>query len=506
MTGDGRLRLTPASARSHRVPVLPRTPARQAGIVHLGLSNFHRAHQAVHTARALDVDDGPWGIVGVARRSRDVLDAMRAQESAYAVLTLADDRADVDVVAVHTDLLLAAADPEAVVARLADPAISLVTLTVTEAGYTAHPGQGGLDVGDAELAADLDGRPPLTTVGQLAGALRRRHRTDAPCTVLSCDNPVGNGAMLRRLVTEFLERCVPEPERGELLDWCASRVRFPGSMVDRIVPRTTDRHREVVRTRIGLSDASPVPAEEFSMWVVEDDFATARPAWDRVGAIFSEDVHGYEVLKIRLLNGTHSLLAYLGMLIGAPTIAAAVADDDVRAAAEAFLDEMSSTCVVPAEVSLPAYRASLLERFANAATGHLTSQVGTDGSLKVPARIPQPVAIRASRGQRSPLCALLVAAFVRVMSDPAAVEDPIREGLRDPALAALTALGTRYRRERDRVRAVLLDTPIFPQALGQDDDFLAACVELGETCRRGGVRAAIEAARTAAHAEEAADT
>jgi hypothetical protein len=116
----------------------------------------------------------------------------------------------------------------------------------------------------------------------------------------------------------------PEPERGELLDWCASRVRFPGSMVDRIVPRTTDRHREVVRTRIGLSDASPVPAEEFSMWVVEDDFATARPAWDRVGAIFSEDVHGYEVLKIRLLNGTHSLLAYLGMLVGAPTIAAAV--------------------------------------------------------------------------------------------------------------------------------------------------------------------------------------
>ncbi len=503
MTGDGRPRLTPGSARSRRIPVLPRTPPRKAGIVHLGLSNFHRAHQAVYTARTLDVDDGPWGIVGVARRSRDVLDAMRAQETAYAVLTLADDRADVDVVAVHTDLLLAAADPEAVVSQLADPAISLVTLTVTEAGYTAGPGQDGLDLGDAELAADLDGRPPLTTVGQLAGALRRRHRIDAPCTVLSCDNLVGNGGLLRGLVIEFLQRCVPEPERGELLDWCASRVRFPSSMVDRIVPRTTDRHREMVRTRIGLRDASPVPAEAFSMWVIEDDFVTARPAWDRAGAIFSEDVHGYEVLKIRLLNGTHSLLAYLGMLIGAPTISAAVADHDVRAAAEAFLNEVSSTCAVPAEVSLAGYRASLLERFANAATGHLTSQVGTDGSLKVPARIPEPVAIRATRGRRSPLCALLVAAFVRVMTDPAAVDGPISEGLRDPALASLTVLGTRYRREPDRVRAVLLDTPIFPQALGRDNGFLADCLELGETCRRGGVRAAIRAALTAARAEEA---
>jgi fructuronate reductase len=469
--------------------------------VHLGLSNFHRAHQAVYTARTLDVDEGPWGIVGVARRSRDVLDAMRAQERAYTVLTLADDRADLDVVAVHTDLLLAADDPEAVVTQLADPAISLVTLTVTEAGYTAGPGRRGLDLARPELAADLDGRPPLTTVGQLAGALRRRHRIDAPCTLLSCDNLVANGAVLRGLVDEFLQRCVPEPERGELLDWCASRVRFPSSMVDRIVPRTTDQHRELVRTRLGLCDASPVPAEAFSMWVIEDDFATARPAWERAGAILGEDVHGYEILKIRLLNGTHSLLAYLGMLVDAPTIAAAVADDDVRAAAEAFLDEVSSTCAVPAGVSLPDYRASLLQRFANSATGHRTSQVGSDGSLKVPTRVPDPVAIRATRRQRSPLCALLVAVFVRVFTDPAAVAGPIRDGLRDPALETLAALGTRHPRERDRVRAVLLDTPVFPQALARDDAFLADCVELGETCRRGGARAAIRAALAAAEAE-----
>ena len=468
MTGD----LTRDAVAARGTGVLPRTRPHEAGIVHLGLGNFHRAHQAVYTARALDLEDGPWGTVGVARRSRDVLDAMRAQEMAYSVLTLAHDRAEVDVVAVHTDLLLANDDPEAVVARLADPTTRLVTLTVTEAGYTA----------------DSD------TVGRLAAALRRRHRTDAPLTVLSCDNLVGNGTLLRRLVTGCLARSVPEPERGELLDWCAARVRFPGSMVDRIVPRTTDHHRELVRERTGLADAVPVPAEPFSMWVVEDDFATPRPAWDRVGVILSDDVHGYEVLKIRMLNGTHSLLAYLGMLVGAPTIDAAIADGDLRAAAEAFLDEVGSTCAVPAEVALADYRASLLARFANAATGHRTSQVGTDGSLKVPARVPDPVAIRSGRGERSPLCALLVAAFVRVVTDPDAVDDAVREGLRDPALDTLAALGARHPEDGDRVLAVLHETGIFPPALGGDEPFVADCVTLAETCHRSGVRAAIRSA------------
>jgi fructuronate reductase len=482
-----------AEARSRGIPVRPGARPREAGIVHLGLSNFHRAHQAVYTARALDLEDGPWGIVGVARRSRDVLDALRAQDGAYSVLTLADDGVDVVVVDLHTDLLLAAADPTAVVARLADPAVQLVTITVTEAGYTTDPGGRTLDLARPDLAADLGGRPPLTTVGQLAAALRRRHRSDAPLTVLSCDNLVGNGALLHRLVTEFVERSVPEPERSGLLDWCAARVRFPGSMVDRIVPRTTDGHRQLMR-RTGLTDTAPVPAEPFSMWVVEDDFATPRPAWDRAGVILTDDVHGYEVLKIRMLNGTHSLLAYLGMLAGAPTIDTATADDDVRAAAEAFLDEVAGTCAVPAEVSLPDYRASLLQRFANRAIGHRTSQVGTDGSLKVPARIPEPVAIRAGRGQRSPMCALLLAAMVRVLTDPDAVDGVVREGLRDPALDTLVALGARHADEGDRVRAVLHETGIFPPALGQDETFVADCVTLAGTCRRDGVRAAIREA------------
>jgi fructuronate reductase len=490
------VRLTPRSAADKGLPVLPRNRSQQrAGIVHLGLSNFHRAHQAVYTAQALDLEDGPWGIVGVARQSRDVLDAMTDQDRAYAVLSLDGSTADIQVLQPHQELILAADDPERVVTRLEDPATKIVTITVTEAGYTFDAHTGGLDLDRPELAADLTGRAPVTTVGQVAHGLRRRYSAGGqPLTVMSCDNLVANGALLQSLLQQFLERTVPEAEQAELLDWCHSQVAFPGSMVDRIVPRTSEQHRALVQSRTGLNDACPVPAEPFSMWVMENKFATPRPCWDRVGAIVSDDVHGFEILKIRLLNGTHSLIAYLGMLIGAPTIDEAVADSDVRDAAEAFMDEMSETLRTPAGISLEDYRASLLRRFGNSATGHRTSQVGTDGSLKVPARIPDPVAIRAAAGQRSPMCALLAATFVRVLTDPSATEPHIREGLRDPALEILTSIGSSRARETDRVRAVLLDSGIFPAPLAEQETFIADCAELAETLRRGGVRAAIRSA------------
>ena len=497
MTGRSAVaaRLTPRSAANKSIPVRPRTRSREAGIVHLGLSNFHRAHQALYTAQALDLEEGPWGIVGVARQSREVLDAMNHQDLAYAVLALEGTAVNLDVLQVHDEVMLAVADPERVVTRLADHVTQIVTVTVTEAGYTFDAHTGGLDLARPELAVDLTGRAPLTTVGQLANGLRQRHRAGGqPLTVMSCDNLIANGALLRSLVEQFLERTVPQPERAELLDWCGSRVMFPGSMVDRIVPRTSEQHRELVHSRTGLVDACLVPAERFSMWVMEDNFATPHPCWDRAGAIVSDDVHGFEVLKIRLLNGTHSLIAYLGMLIGAQTIDEAVADPDIRSAVEKFMDEMSETLQTPAGISLEEYRTSLLRRFSNSAIGHRSSQVGSDGSLKVPARIPEPVAIRAAAGRRSPMCAMLAAAFVRVMTDPSATDPSVREGLRDPALEILTSIGSSYSRETDRVRSVLVDSGVFPAQLADQDAFIGDCAELAETLRRAGVRAAIRAA------------
>lgn len=471
----------------------PRTPP--AGIVHLGLSNFHRAHQAVYTARALEYEDGPWGIVGVARRSRDVLDAMRAQQGIYSVLSLDGDDVRADLMGVHRDLLCAADDPDAVLQRIADPATSIVTITVTEAGYTFDPATLRLDRAGPELAADLAGQPPQTTVGQLAQALRRRHAAGAePLTIMSCDNLVGNGDLTRALVEEFLADVVAEPELGELLSWCARQVRFPNAMVDRIVPRTTNRLRALAERTTGLIDRCPVPAESFTMWVMADDFATPRPAWERAGAILSDDVHGYETLKIRLLNGTHSLIAYLGMLIGAETIDQSVADADVRAAAEAFIDEMITTLRVPAGVSIEDYRASLLHRFGNAATGHRTSQVGSDGSLKVPARIPDPVAIRATTGLSSPMAALLAVAFTAVFTDADAVTARVREGLRDPALTALQAIGAHRPDEADRLEAVLVESGLFPPALAEVQDFLDIGRGLATIRGQYGIRTAIKEA------------
>jgi fructuronate reductase len=451
--------------------------------------------QAIYTAQALDLEEGPWGIVGVARQSRDVLEAMNDQDLGYAVLSLEGNTAEIQVLQAHHELILAAADPERVVARLADPATQIITVTVTEADYTYDAHTGGLDFDRPELAADLAGRVPLTTVGQLARALQQRYRAGGQSlTVMSCDNLVANGALLQSLLEQFLERTLPEAEQAELLDWCRGQVAFPGSMVDRIVPRTSGQHRKLVQAQSGLIDACPVPAEPFSMWVMEDHFATAHPCWDRVGAIVSGDVHGFEILKIRLLNGTHSLIAYLGMLIGAQTIDEAVADSDVRGAVEAFLDEMAETLQTPAGISLEDYRASLLRRFGNSATGHRTSQVGTDGSLKVPARIPDPVAIRAAAGRSSPMCALLAATFVRVLTDPSATEPEVREGLRDPDLETLTKIGSGHPRETDRVRSVLLDSGIFPAQLAEQRAFITDCAELAETLRRGGARSAIRAA------------
>ena len=496
MTGSAALRaLTPKSASARGLTVRPRITERPAGIVHLGLSNFHRGHQALYTAKALDVQEGPWGITGVARQTRDVIDALNAQGLAYSILTLDGEQAHADIVRVHQDLVVGADDPGRVVSAIAAPATRIVTITVTEAGYTYDPLTGTLDRNRSALAGDLTGRAPQTTIGQLAAGIRQRHAAGGlPLTVMSCDNLVENGALTSRLVREFLQLTVPVPELAELDAWMLHNMTFPSSMVDRIVPRTTQGHRDLSRKLTGLDDSCPVPAEAFSMWVIEDKFATERPLWNEVGAVISDDVHSYELLKIRLLNGTHSLIAYLGMLFDAETIDASIGDMDVHAVADAFMDEMCTTLQVPEGLDLDDYRRSLFRRFANTATGHRTSQVGSDGSLKVPTRISDPVIQRSAEGLRSPMSALLAAVFILVTTQPAATSPSVREGLRDPSLDLLQRLGGEHPSAPNLVRAVIVESGIFPAGLAHETGFLADCVEFYEMCSAGGTRAAIQSA------------
>jgi fructuronate reductase len=474
--------------------LVPAVAPARAGIVHLGLGSFHRAHQAVYTAHALDREDGrPWGIVGVAHRSHRVADALRAQDGLYSVLQLGGAQAAPLVVGVHTELLVAAEQAGAVVARLADPATRVVTLTVTERGYTARPGSGGLDTDDPQVRADLAGSPPSTTIGLLARGLQRRRREHSgPLAIVSCDNVPRNGEHTRALVLE-LAGLLPDPDAAELRAWIERSIAFPSTMVDRIVPATRPEHRARAAELLGLDDAAPVAAEPFSMWVLEDRFPAGRPRWETAGAVFSDEVARYEELKLRLLNATHSLLAYLGLLAGERSIAGAVARPEIRAAAEHLVHrELRPTLDAPAGVDVPRYVDELFARFANAALDHRTRQVASDGSAKLPARITGAVRHHTARGAVPRALALTVAAYVRCLATPGAY-DAALGAVADPRRDELEELGRRARGSRELVAAVF-ELGIFPADLREATAFADAVAELHAILVAHGHRAAIEAA------------
>ncbi|MEV7086272.1 mannitol dehydrogenase family protein [Streptomyces sp. NPDC093085] len=483
-------------------------PPAGTGIVHLGLGNFHRAHQAVHTAAALAHTEGPWGILGVANRSAGVADALREQDLRYAVVEIAPDHTEVTVPAVHTGALVAAAQPEEVLTALAAPATAVVTLTVTEHGYTFSPRTHGLDTDSPAVRADLRGdAPPRTTIGRIVRGLQRRQRTHgAPVTVLSCDNLVANGAQTERLVREFAQ-ALPAAERDALTPWLDEAVTFPSSMVDRIVPATTDVYRAAVAERLGVRDAVPVPAEPFSMWVMEDRFAAGRPRWEQGGALFTADVEPYELLKLRLLNGTHSLIAYLGALDGRATIPESVARPFVERAARGVLaEEYLPSLTVPAGIDVAAYIRQLFERWANTALGHRTQQVGSDGSVKLRQRVPEPALLHLRAGRMPHRLALTVAAYLCCVAPPAgfspgphaaAMVDPARGTLAALAGRAATAPGGSGAARTAFVEAVL-DSGLLGDGLTEHPAFGARIAELIDVIVRFGPGAAAEEAETAA--------
>jgi fructuronate reductase len=462
----------------------------ETGIVHLGLGNFHRAHQAVHTAAALAAEDGPWGILGVASSSTTVADALREQDFRYAVVELSPGETRVVIPAVHTGALVAAQEPTRVVTALADPGTRIVTMTVTEHGYTFDPRDHSLALDHPGVQSDLRGNPPRTTLGLIVRGLQRRARTHGtPITVLSCDNLAGNGRVTARLVAEFVA-ALPSAERAELEPYLA-KVAFPSSMVDRIVPATTDADRDAVRRHLGVVDAIPVPAEPFSMWVIEDDFAVGRPAWEHGGALFTDDVGPYELLKLRLLNGTHSLIAYLGALAGHGTIPESVATPSIHGAASRVLhEEYLPTVEVPAGIEVEAYVAQLFDRWSNTALGHRTSQVGSDGSVKLAQRVPEPALTHLAAGRMPHHLALTVAAYLCCVAPPSGFgPGPHAEAMTDPARESLAPLAARG----DFVAAAL-GAGLLGAELATHTEFVKRVAELVEVLAKHGPAAAIQEA------------
>jgi fructuronate reductase len=412
------------------------------GIVHLGIGAFHRAHQAVYTQAAMAATgDLRWGICGVTQRSATVAEQLTPQDGLYSVLTRSADSVTAEVNAAVRRVLPGAARRAETVAELASPGVHVVTLTVTEKGYRHDPATGRLRRDDAEIAADLTAeraQAPVTVVGQLVRGLQRRMLSGAGgISVVSCDNLPGNGEVLRGLVAEFVDQ-LPRAEREDLQPWIATSARFPATMIDRIVPATTAADRDEAARLLGVSDEGVVVTEPFRQWVVEDSFAGPRPAWERAGATLTADVAPYEAMKLRLLNGTHSALAYLGALAGKEHIADVVDSAALGAYGRALMDvDASPTLPVPAGFDLDRYKNELFDRFANPALRHRTVQIAMDGSQKLPQRLLGVIRERRAAGAEPAHALLAVAAWMRYVSAgrsdtglPLPLDDPLADRLR----------------------------------------------------------------------------
>jgi fructuronate reductase len=475
-------------------PVRPRVDPRDVsvGVVHFGIGAFHRAHQAVFTEDAMAAaDESAWGVCGVSPRSRAVLDQLGPQDGLYGVLQRGADETSARVIGSVREVVCAADDPEPLLARLATPSTRIVTLTVSEKGYRLRPATGHLDLTDAGIAADLAGAPPQTVVGQLVRGLERRMHADAgPITVVCCDNLPANGSVVRRLVGDFCDRL----QAPGLRDWIETSVRFPSTMVDRIVPATVDEDRAELARLIGFQDRGTVVAEPFSQWVIEDDFAGDRPRWERAGATITDDVAPYETMKLRLLNGTHSALAYLGALAGCEFIADAMGTDGLSEYLQRLMaDEMLPTLAVPSGFDVDDYCASVLDRFANPGLRYRTTQVAMDGSQKIPQRLLPGARVLLERNVAPRLIGLAVAAWMRYVTARAS-ETGTPLPVNDPLELRIVAATAQADSPAATCHALLGLTEIFGDELSSDARFRDVVLDGLEVLTTDGVAAAVRAA------------
>jgi fructuronate reductase len=423
---------------------LPRAVARPAydraaietGIVHLGIGAFHRAHQAVYTNAVLGAGDPRWGIVGASLRSPETRDALRPQDDLYTVWSRAAASEDLRIIGSIRDVLVAPEDPAKLLDALCRPSVRIVSLTVTEKGYCHLPATGALNEDHPDIRHDLaNPHRPRTAPGFIVEAIARRREAGLPpFTPLTCDNLPANGATLRRIVTRFAT--LRDPALGQFAE---QEMHFPATMIDRIVPATTDADRDAVAARLGLRDAWPIVTETFSQWVIEDSFGPGgRPGWDGAGAIFAPDVGPFELTKLRMINGPHSTLAYLGFLAGHMTIAEAIAAPGFTRLIRGLMEEeVMPELPAIAGFDLAAHRDSVIARFGNTALRHRTQQIAMDGSQKLPQRLLGTIRDRLKRGAPFERLALGVAAWMRYaigwdeQGRPIAVSDPLAAAIKD---------------------------------------------------------------------------
>jgi mannitol 2-dehydrogenase len=469
------------------VPAYDRTLV-TPGVVHVGVGGFHRAHQAMYHDRLLSQGAAlDWGIcgVGVLPADRAMQQALDAQDGLYTlVLKHSDGTYEPRVIGSIVEYLFAPDDPEAVIEKMAASSTRIVSLTITEGGYNINDVTGEFDVTNPDVIADLQpGAVPRTTFGLITEALwRRRKHGLAPFTVMSCDNLEENGHLTRRVFTAFAR--LRDPELG---DWVEGEVRFPNSMVDRITPVTTDADRAEVAARFGIEDRWPVVCEPYTQWVLEDTFPAGRPPYGEVGVELVDQVKPYELMKLRLLNGSHQALAYFGYLCGYRLVDEAARDPLFQAFLLGYMDREATPTLAPVPgVDLGGYKHTLIERFANPQIRDTIARVCAQSSDRIPKWLLPVVRQQLATGGEIKRSAAVVASWARYAEGVDEQGRPIEvvDRLRDTLMLLA-------RRQRDDPDAFIANRELFGN-LADDGRFVAAYRSALASLHERGARATLE--------------
>ncbi|GBU13728.1 NAD-dependent D-mannonate oxidoreductase [Enterobacterales bacterium] len=435
-------------------------------IVHLGFGAFHRAHQALLTDRVLNQLGGDWGYCEISLFGNpSLIQALQQQDHLFTVLEKGVEGNQAIVVGSVRESMHGSVDGlAAIIEKMAEPQVAIVSLTVTEKGYCIEPGSGELDLNHPQIQQDLIGdHPPATAPGVLVEALRIRHQRGLPgFTVLSCDNIPENGHVVKKAILGMARARSPE-----LADWISNNVTFPSTMVDRIVPAATeDTLQDVALALAGIADPCGIACEPFIQWVVEDNFVAGRPAWEDVGAQLVADVLPFEQMKLRMLNGSHSFLAYLGYLAGYQHIDECMEDAHYKQAAHRLMLQEQAPTLSVEGVDLKAYADSLITRYCNTVLKHRTWQIAMDGTMKLPQRMLDSLRWHLTHGGPFECLALGVAGWMRYVGgvDDAGksidIKDPMAKQLAE--VVAATADG------EARVSALLAVNSVFGEQLPQN--------------------------------------
>ncbi len=446
------------------------------GIVHFGIGAFARAHIATYTQNAINqsLSRPDWGITGVSFLRPVTQMLLQPQNYLYTVCSRSNDSDQFEIIGSLSEVLFHRADRKIVPKLVSRDSIKIVSLTISEKGYCYDPMTGALDVQHVDIQHDISNpHQPISAIGTLAEGLRLRYQHNGgPLTVMSCDNLLSNGDLLRKVVRCYIDITTPD-----LVSWMDDNVSFPKSVVDRMVPATTKEDIVRVENAIGCCDQYPVVTEPFSQWVCEDNFMGRRPDWESVGVEFVRSIEEYEMLKLRLLNGPHSSVAYLALLCEIDTVSDAMKLDVFQKFLSRMMnDEIIPSLNAPKGLDLEDYKRTVLSRFSNRKLSHKTLQIAADGSQKIPQRLVESLRYALKNDLPIDCLALTIAAWMRYTTGITESGGSIK--IMDPMHRKLQSIGINLVSNDEKTVLDLLNlTEIFGPDLGSEERVISSVIQ-----------------------------